>query len=375
MEEHKKTKLIFVNLSLNIGGIETLILEMCKRLDHDKYSPQVCVLEKNGVLEGEFSSLGIPVDVVEKRGGFDISLIFRLAGYFKKARADIVHTHNHSVWLYGGLAAKWAGVRLVHTEHTSAHYNSKRWDRIERYLSYFTNRITTVSESVGRYMIEHERIAPSKIKVIHNGIDTQPYAVHSDPAKIRNELNIKENDLIIGNVARLSLNKDHVTLLRAFRLIANSVPQAKLLIAGEGALKKDLLDLRGELGLDHNAFFLGNRRDIPELLKSFDIFALSSIKEGLPITILEAMASGLPVLCTDVDGNPEVVTDNVTGFIVPARNPALFAQRGVELLTDKDKRIKMGEKGRERAANEFSFDKMISQYDALYTQVLGSQTQ
>lgn len=367
----ERINLIFISLSLDIGGIETLILEICKRINTRKYAPKVCVFEKNGALQAEFEEADIPLYILENNQGLDISLPFRLALLLKKLNADIVHTHNHSVWLYGGIAAKIANVPLVHTEHTSPHYNVKRWYKIERYLSLVTNKITAVSQSISSFMIEKEHITADKIEVIHNGIDCESYQVKIDKAEKRKELGIREKDLVIGNVARFFPNKDQECLLKAFRIVSDRVPESKLLIAGDGPLKNSLFQLREELKLKDNVQFLGNRRDIPELLKVFDVFALSSIKEGLPITILEAMASGLPVVATDVDGNPEVVINNNTGYIVPPKNPKLLAEKIIKLLLNGETRRKMGQNSRERVEREFSFDKMISKYDTLYRSIVG----
>jgi glycosyltransferase involved in cell wall biosynthesis len=370
---NKKIDLVFVNLNLGMGGIETLILEICKRLDTKKFSPQVCVFEKDGILQNEFEQAGIPVHALERKDGLDVTLPIRLALLLKKIRADIVHTHNHSVWLYGGIAARILNLPLVHTEHTSPDYNKEKWYKIERWLSYITDRITTVSNSVGKFMEERERIASDKITVIHNGIDTKIYSKYVDRDVKRKELNLADSDRIIGNIARFFPNKDHACLLKAFKLVVEKIPSAKLLIAGDGPLRNELLELTEELALTSTVKFLGNRRDIPELLRIFDVFALSSIKEGLPITLLEAMASSVPTVATDVDGNPELVVHNQTGYIVPARDPNSLADKIITLLMDKEKAKRMGEMGRARAEEEFSFEKMSAKYDVLYSSMLNGK--
>jgi glycosyltransferase involved in cell wall biosynthesis len=373
LKTNKKVNLVFVNLNLGMGGIETLILEICKRLDTKKFSPKVCVFEKDGILQDEFEQAGIPVYALERKDGLDVTLPIRLALLLKRIGADIVHTHNHSVWLYGGIAARILNLPLVHTEHTSPDYNKEKWYKIEKWLSYITDRITTVSNSVGKFMEVRERIAPDKITVIHNGIDTGIYSKYVDRDVKRKELNLDDSDQIIGNIARFFPNKDHACLLRAFKLVVERIPSAKLLIAGDGPLRNELFGLTEKLALTSTVKFLGNRRDIPELLRIFDVFALSSIKEGLPITLLEAMASEVPIVATDVDGNPEVVVHNQTGYIVPARDPNSLADKIITLLMDKEKAKHMGKTGRVRAEEEFSFEKMSAQYDALYSSLLNGK--
>jgi glycosyltransferase involved in cell wall biosynthesis len=222
-------------------------------------------------------------------------------------------------------------------------------------------------------MEERERIASDKITVIHNGIDTKIYSKYVDRDVKRKELNLADSDRIIGNIARFFPNKDHACLLKAFKLVVEKIPSAKLLIAGDGPLRNELLELTEELALTSTVKFLGNRRDIPELLRIFDVFALSSIKEGLPITLLEAMASEVPTVATDVDGNPELVVHNQTGYIVPARDPNSLADKIITLLMDKEKAKRMGEMGRVRAEEEFSFEKMSAKYDVLYSSMLNGK--
>jgi glycosyltransferase involved in cell wall biosynthesis len=331
----------------------------------------ICVFIPNGRLQPEYEKTGIPVYVVEKKPGLDIFFPFRLAKQMRSIKPDIVHTHNHNAWLYGGMAARLLNLRLVHTEHTSPDYNAERWYLIEKFMSFFTDRITTVSRSVGRFMADVEGISAGKITVVHNGIDYSSYNRQTDIQAKKLEFGIRPSDVVVGNVARLFPNKDQQMLLEAFRIVVDKIPYARLLIAGDGPLKNDLLAKREQLKLTDNVSLLGNRRDIVELLSVFDVFVLPSIKEGLPMTILEAMCCNAAVIATDVDGNPEVVVDGETGYIVPARKPAVLAEKIIELLQDKDKANLMGRAGRRRVEQEFSFGKMVKGYTDVYEKVLG----
>ncbi|MBN1405137.1 MAG: GT4 family glycosyltransferase PelF [Candidatus Omnitrophica bacterium] len=371
---NRKIKIGFISYGLDVGGIETLILEICKRLPKDRYSLCVFEFQGNGKLQQEFEQIGVKVHTVKKIRNLDWSLPFKLAKLFKQQGIDIVHAHDQSPWLYAGIAAKFAGVPVVYTEHTTPditiYQNVNRWKRVEKALSMITKQITAVADSVARYMIDEAGISAKKVKVIYNGIDAKIYDKKADIAAKRKELGIKETDLIVGNVASLLPKKDPKTLLEAFKLVIQQVPNAKLVMAGDGLLKEQLMAMKDNLGLNGSVKFLGNRRDIPELLQVFDVFALSSVKEGLPIAILEAMASGLAVVATDVDGNAEVVQHGKTGFIVPARNPVALAEDIVKLLLDKDEAKKMGFLAQERVKNYFTFEKMIAEYENVYNAVL-----
>lgn len=360
---------MYVNYSLGMGGIETLILELCRRLDPERYAPSVCVFQKDGRLRGEFEALGIPVYTIEKGRGTDWSIPLKLARLARQKGVDILHTHNSCAWFYGGIAAWLSRLPLIHTEHTSPDHNFERWWKIERFLSRFTVGITTVAASVARFMIDQEHIAPEKIDVIYNGIEPGVYEIQLDRNWKRKELGLERADLAVGMVARFFPEKDHRCLLEAFTQVVKRIPHARLLIAGDGPLREKLVRYREELGLSDRVFFLGNRRDIPELLQALDLFVLSSYKEGLPIVLLEAMAAGRAVVATEVDGNPELVLHNRTGLVVPPKNPWALAEAICELLLDPERARRMGEEGKRRVGEKFSFIPMISAYESLYKSV------
>lgn len=371
---HRKIKIAFLSYLLDIGGIETLILELCKRLmSSQRYLPFVCTFQKNGKLQAEFDSAGVPTFVIEKGYGTDWRLPLKLAGIFRREKVDIIHTHNESQWLYGGIAAKLCHLPILHTEHTAPDYHERRWKMIERLLAMMTPQITTVSRGVARFMTEHERIPSWKIKVIYNGVEMQKYTVNIDVNKQKKELDVRENELIVGNVSRLVPIKDHVTLLYAFKEVSQRIPLAKLLIAGDGPLKGELLALREKLGLHEKVNLLGFQRNIPALLKVFDVFAFSSIpsiKEGLSISVLEAMASGLPVVSTGTEGTAEAVINGETGFVVPPKDVTRMAEAICKILLNRERAKSMGERGEERVRRHFNFDKMIKEYENIYDAIV-----
>jgi len=359
-------KIIFVNYSLDMGGAETLILDICRGLDPKKFEPMVCCLVGNGILQGEFEKSGIPVHVIGKRSGIDLSLSFRFMKLFKKLKIDIVNTHGSANWLFAGIAAKMCGIPLIHTEHTKPYFNLKKWMKIEKVMSIVTNQIITVGAKVARFMIDEEGISEKKIKVIYNGIRTELYELNIDVAKKRAEIGVGEKDIVIGVVARLFPNKDHKMLFHAFKKVAYHIPLAKLVLVGDGPLKSDLIATAEELDITNKVIFLGNRRDIPELLQTFNVFALSSILEGLPIVLLEAMAAELPIVATNVDGNPELVINGETGYIVPPREPDLFADALIKLLSNSCEAKEMGLRGKERVRKHFSYPSMMKDYNEIY---------
>lgn len=373
--ETGRIKVAFITYLLDIGGIETLILEICRNIDRNAYDPYVFVFQRDGKLEDELRSMGIPVYLVEKRPGTDLGLVLRLMRLFRRLNIDVVHTHNQSPWLYGGIAAFLSGKPLIHTEHTVVdyhpQYHPERWKKIERWLSLITYRITTVANSVAAFLTAEEGIPSSKINVIHNGVKTSVYDKHTDVCSKRASLGINDTDFVVGNVARFYPNKDHKTLLKAFEIVSRNIGQAKLMLAGDGPLKDELVAVADKLGLSGKVNFLGNRRDIPEVLKTFDIFALSSTREGFPIVLLEAMAAGLPVVATDVDGNSELVNDGRTGILVPSGNAEALARAICDMASGRQDVKRMGEEARQAVRSRFNFENMIASYDAIYKKALG----
>lgn len=370
-----KIRVGFVTYLLDIGGIETLILEICRNIDRRSYEPYVFVFQRDGKLETELASMGVPVHLVEKKPGTDLALVLKLRKLFRRLKIDVVHTHNQSPWLYGGVAALLSGIPLIHTEHTVVDYHSQyhpeRWKSIERVLSCITYRITTVADSVAKFLMTEEKIAPSKIQVVHNGVKTSVYDTDTDAQAKRASLDIGEADFVVGNVARFFPNKDHNTLLEAFSIVSKTMGSSKLVLAGDGPLKDELVAKVDKLGLKDKVNFLGSRRDIPEVLKTFDVFALSSTREGFPIVLLEAMAAALPVVATDVDGNSELVNDGKTGFLVPAGDPAALARAICAVAAGRQDAKSMGQRARETVRSGFNFEKMIASYEELYRKALG----
>lgn len=362
-------KILFINYSLNIGGIESLILQLCKRIDRNKYNPMVCVFEPEGAIIKEFESIKIPVYTIDKKEGTDLILPIRIAKLIRKKDISIVHTHNSCAWLYGGVAAAMKRVPLVHTQHTTAdyfNYHTFRWEKIEWFLSQITNSITTVADSVAKYMIEKEHINRNKISVVYNGILPDIYTIDIDSIEKRKELGIKNGEFVIGNVARLTLNKDHQTLLEAFRIVSKKMANTRLVIVGDGPERSHLEHIAESIGIKEKVIFLGQRRDVAEILNTFDLFALSSIREGFPIAVLEAMAASLPVIATDVDGNKELVKDGETGLVVKAKEPKDMAEAIIKLIQNKEIANAMGKKGFKRINDYFTLDKTIKEYEKIY---------
>jgi glycosyltransferase involved in cell wall biosynthesis len=207
-------------------------------------------------------------------------------------------------------------------------------------------------------------VSGDRISVVHNGIDIERFLVNPNPFAT-------SNNYRAIHVARLNWVKDQATLLRAARRVADKLPEFKLDIIGDGPAREDLATLHRELGLQQNVRLHGARDDVPDWLPKADMFVLSSVSEGICLTLLEAMAAGLPVVATDVGGNREIVAVGRTGRLVPARDPEGLAKAILAMCENTSLAREMGRRGRERVENHFDVRTMVARYEAMYRELLG----
>jgi len=366
-------RLMHLVLSLNTGGLEMVVINLLKVMDHRIYTPILCCLEEEGSLIHEVEKLGIKTVVLgKKRKGIDYPLIFRLAKILKQEKIDIIHSHNPTPYFYGTIAGKIANVpAIIYTKHGRNPIRNKRELLLRRFLSYMTDKIVAVSDDAGNVAINDEKINPEKVVTIFNGIDIDRYQTNIDVASKKHEIGLSDDDFVIGIVARLSPEKDHNTLLDAFHIVLDNVDQSvKMVIVGDGILREELEQKAKSISINDKVIFLGERHDVPELLAIFDLFALSSITEGISLTLLEAMATGLPVVATNAGGNTEIVLDNQTGFIVPPKDPNRMAEAIMTIIKNNDMANQMRERGKDRVSKKFSLETMRDQYEQIYQQAL-----
>jgi phenylacetate-CoA ligase len=373
----QRARVAHVVLALRMGGLEQVVLRLIERLDRDRFEPIVCALEEQGELAAHLERLRVPVHVVPRSPGLDPSTAVRLAAFLKRERVDIVHTHNPSPHLYGALAAAIvrregpdgrALPRVVHTKHGRNYPGAPRKVLANRLASAFSDKIVAVSEDAHRVALDLERVDPHRLVTIRNGVDTELFRP-SDKAQARRALGVPTEGLHIGCVARLSAEKDHATMLEAFAIVRARRPDAHLTLVGDGAERRALEAQRDRLGLSGAVTFAGQRDDIAAILSAFDMFALSSRTEGMSLTLLEAAAAGLPIVATRVGGNPEVVADGETGLLVPAGDPARFAEALLATAARADLGA-MGERARVRVAERYDMGRTAAAYEALYDEVL-----
>jgi sugar transferase (PEP-CTERM/EpsH1 system associated) len=357
---------------LEVGGAEVLAARLGRRL-RDAYRFLFVCLDHLGSLGEGLRKEGFPVVVLGRQPGIDWRCVWRLARLMRRERVGLIHAHQYGPFFYG-LAARLLYRRpaLVFTEHGRQHPDYPRRKRIvvNRLLLQRRDRVVGVGEAVREALIRNEGIPPQRVEVIYNGIDLAPFSPDgvSPPAEVRREIGVGAEDLVILQVARLDYLKDHATAVRTLAHVARHRPDARLLLAGEGPEREGIEKLIREHDLGRHVLLLGQRTDVPRLLAAADLFLLTSISEGIPLTVIEAMAAGLPVVATGVGGLAEVVEEGKTGLLAPAGDHAALARDLLRLAEDPGLRAEMGRRGRERAFARFSEDQMVERYRQLYNE-------
>jgi glycosyltransferase involved in cell wall biosynthesis len=312
--------------------------------------------------------------VLQRKAGLDWRLPWRLASLCRQEHVSLIHAHQYTPFFYATLA-RFLCRRppVLFTEHGRHYPDYPRRKRMlaNRLLLRQRDRIVGVGQAVRQALITNEGIAADRVGVIYNGIDLAPFA-DGAPGQhaVRLEIGVGAQDLVILQVARLDYLKDHATAIRALERVVCHQPGVRLVLVGEGPEMAAIQALVCQRGLNEYVRFLGLRGDVARLLQAADLVLLTSISEGIPLTLIEAMAAGLPVVSTKVGGVAEVVADGQTGLLAPARDDAQLADNILRLAASPGLRSQMGQLGRERANIMFSETQMHDLYLRLYHEML-----
>ena len=373
-----KPLLAHVLYRFDTGGMERIALSVINRT-RDRYRHAVICLAGYGALRDEIADASVPCLSLDKRPDKDPGCYFRLWRALRLLKPDLVQTYNIGA-LDAAPTIRLAGVRrIVHAEHgrdvTDPHGDNAKYLRLRRWMAPLIARFIAVSRDLQLWLIDRAGIRADKVICIANGIDAAAFATPRTALRRRPLLGgfAPPDTLLIGNVARLDKVKDQAGLLAAFKLLCEQAGQetaCRLIIVGEGPEHAELQRRIEQLGLTQRVRLLGNRSDVAELLAECDVFVLSSIAEGMPVTLMEAMASGLPVVATEVGGVASVVEHGVTGTLVPAGDPRALAEALGGYMADEALRLRHGDAGRARVTADFSLSAMLSAYTALYDNLL-----
>ena len=366
---------IHVVYSFDVGGLENGIVNLINRMPADRFRHMIVALtqcvpafsERIQRHDVEFISL-------HKGVGHGLKLYPALFRLFREKKPAIVHTRNLAA-LEMVIPAWLAGVPVrIHGEHGWDSFDregtSRKYRIVRKLYSPFVSRYVALSRKIESYLHDKVGIAAGRVRRICNGVDASRFV----PAPVRQEIpGSPFNDpalSVFGAVGRLQAVKDHASLIRAFGVFVRGNPEAaqraRLMIVGGGPLQGMLQDLIRAEQLDGHVWLAGERSDVPSMMRGMNVFLLPSLSEGISNTLLEAMATRLPIIATDVGGSAELVVDGQTGRLVPPADVARLAEAIAELFADPERAVAMGKAGCERVQAQFSLDAMVRAYLSLY---------
>jgi glycosyltransferase involved in cell wall biosynthesis len=351
--------------SMDVGGAEAVVAALCRLQMAAGHTVSVHCLFDKGVVAEQLEMDGVPVLVHGPAP--PAGIVWRIYKAFRTLRPAVVHCHNKSATVHAAAVARLAGARvLVSTRHGMAAlpYRLRKELKFWVTAALFCDRVVAVCDAAHRNMRAGARSVAHKVVTIRNG---------AYPSAARPDSNVQKRGFALVTVGRLAPAKSYDTLLRSVALARRSVPDLALWIVGNGSEAASLQQLSGELGVDDIVQFCGERADVGSWLRCADVFVLSSISEGLPISILEAMAAGLPTIVTDVGGMPEVVSLSRAGATVPARDIDTLASAIVEFAGRRDELKELGQRARSCYIQHFTPERMADQYLTLYQTCLSAR--
>jgi glycosyltransferase involved in cell wall biosynthesis len=364
---------LFVQTNMPIGGAEMLLVNLVRKLDRKRFAPEVVCLKEPGPL-GEELAQEIPLQSDFLASKYDLRVLPKLVNLMRQRKIGAVITVGAGDKMFWGrLAAKIAGVPVI-----GAALHSTGWPdgvgKLNRLLTPLTDVFIGVAKPHGEFLVNFERFPPNKVAVIPNGVDTTRFAPLPDVMEFRQSLGLGPTTPVVGILAALRPEKNHELFLQVARRVLEKLPEAQFLIIGDGPRRGELEALTAELKIADSIKFLGSRSDVPELLATLDVLALTSHNEANPVSILEAMSVGKPVVATNVGSVAESVREGGTGFLVAAGDEAVFADRVLTLLHNPLVAKKYGAAGRRHVVEKASLEVMVGGYERLIAELYERKT-
>jgi glycosyltransferase involved in cell wall biosynthesis len=357
--------ILYITNHLNIGGITSYVLTLSrglKLIGHNVY-----IASSKGVLIAQFIDYGIvyiplPISTKQEVSPKIFISALKLSSEIKKYNIDIVHSNSRTTQVVGCLLEKFSGIAHISTCHG---FFKKRLFR--KIFPCWGQRVIAISESVKEHLINDFKVDEKKIDVIHNGIDIDKFKNQNSKIKIdiKKELGLGDRP-VIGIVARLSDVKGHVYLIEAMRDVINALPEAQLLIVGDGKMRQELINLTRSIKIEKNVHFIPSVKDTRDVLSALDVFVMPSIKEGLGLALMEAMAFGLAVIGSDVGGIKTLIQGGYNGLLISRKDSPALSKAILELLKNPQKRKTLGDNAKVFISQNFSQEKMARETEQAY---------
>jgi glycosyltransferase involved in cell wall biosynthesis len=350
-------RICHVSLTLKTGGLERLLADFARHHDRSACEMEFLALDEVGRFAEVIAASGCRVHRLKRSGR--VGRVCEMARLFRERGFDVVHTHNTYPHLYGTLAARWAGVpAVIQTRHGQRAGHGWKSSLQYRWAAKLADQIVAVSHDAADLTVRVDKVPREKVRTIWNGIDLNAFD-YRGPSR----------EPVAISVSRLSAEKDIPTMLEGVRLARRDVPELRLKLVGDGPERARLERLSRDWGLAGAVEFCGDCRDVAARLAEGAVFVSSSLTEGISLTLLEAMAVGLPVIATAVGGNPEVVVDGETGRLVRAQDAAALSAALASVMRDREQGRRWGQAGRRRVEEHFDVRRMVAEYEALYAEI------
>ena len=358
---------------LDYGGLENGVVNVINGLPEDAFRHTIIALTQASDFRRRLKRADVEVHALDKQPGKDPGSYLRLFRLLRSLRPAVVHTRNVGT-IEAALVSRLAGVRArVHGEHGWDTHDvdgkNRKFRAMRRGANPFIDRFVTVSRELEQWLVDTVGIRSNKVTRICNGVDIERFKpLPQKPRDVLPTSCFSPGTIAVGSVTRFSEIKDPLNLVRAFVLARRQPAGAalRLVMFGDGPLRPQALQLLEEAGESNNAWLPGSRDDVPHLLRELDVFVLGSRREGISNTVLEAMASGLPVVASATGGNLELIEDRVSGFLLPPGDSQAIATVLLDYASNPTLRIEQGAAARRRAEREYSLQRMLADYEALY---------
>ena len=378
----ERVNVLFVIPQVERGGSESLVLNIIEGLNTELFKPHLAYFDffGNSQFLNEFVDAGAPIYHVPREKRFDLSTMMRLSSIIQENQIHLVNAHHYVSFFFSYFGCRIRNkTKLVLTAHSKWEIEDASWKSklIGRAFLRSIDKVVGVTAEVTKCAINTFHLDPSRTCTILNGIDITRFLSVQRRGTVRQELFANDDTRIIGVVANFRKVKNHTFLIRAFARLVRLYSNVKLVLVGQafqGDLESSIEEVRSlvaSMELENKVIFLGYRTDVADLMSGFDIFCLTSWKEGLPISVIEAMAAGLPVVGTNVDGIREVVISDRTGLLVDPGDVDALVAALESLIKDDDRRLRMGGESRQWAINNFSLQRCIREYEKLFLASVG----